>query len=269
MPSPSTWPCPAEPEPLYPLAFLPFQSSPQQIKAQSPSPECAYPHQTLGRVVPRVFETRPRCSVSQPPALALRVWIQGRPGAAHPSPGRAPAPAASRFLPQGPGVPTPRCSLLQPLALREFSPQLPTASPWGRSQGTLFLLNAKPKRRSFSRRQEQGDQIRRSRKTLLARLQSSLQARMEPQSYGWNRRASVIATLTRCWSPRADGGRSRGWLRLGAPKGDSREGAGGPFLLTHLSHSLSDQSRGSAFKVGLQHWVGSLVFALSRPGSPR
>lgn len=160
--------------------------SPQQIKAQSPSLECAGPHQTLGRVVSRVFgklpsgpRTRPRGAVSQLPALALCVWVLGRPGVAHRAQGEPRLLLHPGPYPQA-GPPHP-ASLSAPAPLTQgVLSQLPTTSPWGRSQGTLFLLNAKPKRLSFSRSQEQGDQIRRSRKTRLARLQSSLQARREP-----------------------------------------------------------------------------------------
>ena len=70
-----------------------------------------------------------------------------------------------------------------PPPLRALEPKMPSRTPGGRKQETLFLPNAKPKRGHFSTRQGKGDQIRRSRKTRLDRLQSSQQARMEPQSY--------------------------------------------------------------------------------------
>lgn len=63
------------------------------------------------------------------PVLALSIRIQGRPRAAHPSPGRAPGPAPSRSLPKGTFNPRP-CEPPASILLRALLPNsLPPLSP--------------------------------------------------------------------------------------------------------------------------------------------
>lgn len=78
------------------LSVPPSHPSPQKIKAPPQRPECTQPRSRAAtgpwasRPALRAWEEATQKLLLTPPALALHVRIQGRPGAAHPSPGREP-----------------------------------------------------------------------------------------------------------------------------------------------------------------------------------
>ena len=248
------------------LSVPPSHPSPQKIKAPHQRPECTQPRSRAAtgpwasRPALRAWEEATQKLLLTPPALALHVRIQGRPGAAHPSPGREPP----ELLHSGPSPEALASSLRAALCPSSPPPPRRNAAkePFSR-QKKKKKKKKSLKRASFSSRQEQGDEIHNSRETGLDWLPSSLSAGMEPQSLSGNGRRTVCTTRTQGRSPRADGGCCPASCVPEAHAGNSRDRVGGPFP---PPAPLSDSSKAAPL-TSSPGW-GWLESALCRLGGP-
>lgn len=171
---------------------------------------------------------------------AASIRIQGRPGAAPPSPGRPPAPAAARALPAGPSARAPLpVSGPEPTQLARPLPT-PSLLPLGAHPGNPFLVKRpRPNAAAFRGDSNRVIKFGGARKCILPG--SNLVRRRE-----WNRRAAGLGPGRWPWT-------WQGLLQLRRVLSWGHRGVGGPFpLQAPLLFSFGPEP-GQHRKVSLQH----------------